>query len=88
MGVVQAYQQLFSNWIPFYYQTMLVRVPAGDPDGVEFWAKGIAVTVGVSVELVVIFISRLDLFSSSFIRSGVQLVVYISSKNENDKISS
>jgi hypothetical protein len=51
--------------------------PAGDPDGVEFGPKGVAVSVGVPVELVVVLVPRPDLLAAGVKRVGVQLLLHV-----------
>ena len=54
-----------------------VIVPAGDSDGVELGPEGVAVAVGVPVELVVVLELGLDLLAARVVGVDVQLVGHL-----------
>ena len=63
-----------------------LSVPACDPDGVELRPEGVAVPVGVPVELVVVLVARLDLLAASVERVDVQLRRHLVPGDKVEKI--
>ena len=59
----------------------LSTVPASDSDGVEFRSESVSISIGVSVEFVVVLVAGSNLLTSSVVRIRVQLGLNIRTEN-------